>query len=124
MRKGLFFLAILLVISVITVALIVGKQEGISITVHNNLDQSLINLKIEYPNGSIIAEVAAISKMKLQLYPKYFGEGSIKLQYEAQGVEQNEMIFGYIEEGFSGKAVVTINSIKPNGQLEVLVQED
>lgn len=112
-------------VSIIALVLIVGgEEEGIGITIHNHLDHSLTNLKVEYPQGSITAEVAGGAKVKLQVYPKYFGEGAVTLQYDAQGVKQQETIFGYMEDGFSGEAEITIKSVKPNGQLEMLVQAD
>lgn len=123
MRKVFLAIIVLFVLFVLILSISHRKEAGFRITVHNNLDQSISHLVLTYPNGSKEFELEPRSVKTIHVHPKKFGEGSINLIYNINQVHQEVMVFGYIENGYNGRAGVSIDSVLDNGELQVTVQE-
>jgi hypothetical protein len=121
MNKKLQFVTALSIICVLGFYLKFSFDKGFSITIKNNTNQQINNLLIEFPEGTEAISLEAKSKIKTTLNPKDFGEAEISLRYEENKINQKEIIFGYIEPGYTGSAIIEIKSIRDNGQLEIKV---
>jgi hypothetical protein len=120
MKKKLLFVIALPIIFVI-VFYLKSSDEGFRVTIKNNTNQQINNLVIEFPGGTIVISLEAKSKIKTTVIPKDFGEAEILLRYDENKINQREIIFGYIEPGYSGSAIIEINSIRDSGQLGIKV---
>ncbi|MCM3628562.1 hypothetical protein M3194_14450 [Paenibacillus glycanilyticus] len=122
MRKSYLIVIILFIMAVMVLAR--HNENGFRITVHNKLDQSIPELVMTFPHGTKTFRMEADSVRTIHVDPKNFGEGSINLIYEGEQGQQEIMVIGYIEEGYEGKADVSIDSVSEQGELQVKVQQD
>jgi hypothetical protein len=106
--------------------LILGGKSYIKIQNLTDTTLSNINIKYMYSNKEKIIELPNIPpkdnyKMNL-LYPDDFSEGAIKLHYtDKHGEQQEEILVGYIENGYHKKIIVKVDSIDKNGILSFKV---
>ncbi|REE94550.1 hypothetical protein A8990_101346 [Paenibacillus taihuensis] len=123
--KNIVLLVFVTIVAYFAVMAVVDHdQSGFTITIQNNLDQTVNELTITYPGGPKMVSLKAHSKKRIHIVPKVHGEGSIKLEYETGHGKQESYIFGYIEPGYSGKATVDIDSSKENGELDFKVKDE
>jgi hypothetical protein len=123
MQKVFAAVILLFVLAVLILSISHRKEDGFRITVHNNMEQSISHLVITYPNGSKEFEMEPRSVKTIHVHPKNFGEGSIHLVYNEGQAHQEMIVFGYIENGYNGRADVSIDTVAENGELQVTVQE-
>jgi hypothetical protein len=123
MRKVFLAIIVLFILAILILSISHRKEAGFRITVHNNLVQTISHLVLTYPNGSKEFEMEPRSVKTIQVHPKKFGEGSINFIYNERQVHQEIMVFGYIENGYNGRAEISIDSVSVNGELQVTVQE-
>jgi hypothetical protein len=121
MKKKVLLIIVLSIICVTVFYLNTSYGKGFSIIIKNNTNLQINNLVIEFPGGTKAISLKEKSKIKTNVIPKDFGEAEILLRYEENKINQREIIFGYIEPGYAGSAIIEINSIMDNGQLEIKV---
>jgi hypothetical protein len=129
-RKKYSFTVIIIITMIAVIALfylILGGKSYIKI--QNLTDTTLPNISIKYiySNKEKVIELPGIPpkdnyKMDLS-YPDDFTEGAIKLHYiDNHGNQQEEIIVGYIENGYFKKIIVKVDSIDKDGILRFRVQ--
>ncbi|MEB1808449.1 MAG: hypothetical protein LPK26_14355 [Bacillaceae bacterium] len=103
-------------------------DRGFKIEIRNDTNAEISGMYLTYytsiPNVDIPA-IGANKKYKLKVNPtEDFSETSMELQYkDKQGRLHQETVFGYIEQGYSGEAIVTIQLIDEEGKLQIEVEE-
>lgn len=113
---------LLLVLLVFIVFKSINAYQGIDVTIKNNTDVAISELKITYEDISKdidIPSIPAHKELKINIIPsENFSEGAMKIYYiNSKGNRQEEYIVGYFEKGYSGEVIAEINSVVENGNL-------
>jgi hypothetical protein len=124
-------LAVIFLVCILSIGgfVIFREQAGFDITIKNQTDKNISDLKITYQNITADIEIPPLSpkeEYKLRITPtEDFGENSMKLFYkDDKGRMHTETVIGYFEQGYSGNAKITLNSINKNGVIEMKIVED
>jgi hypothetical protein len=123
MKKIAILASLFLLVFLVFLIAKAEEHDGFKITIHNKVDKEIHNLIIDYPGGPTVVDMESKSKKTIKIRPENFGEASINLIYEANQSKQSEIIFGYIERGYSGKANIDIESIHEDGELNLSIRE-
>ncbi|SEO93772.1 hypothetical protein [Paenibacillus sp. OV219] len=124
MKKAILLVCVAIVAFFAVMFVVDYDHGGFQITINNNLDKDVRHLSIEYPGGPKVITVSAHSTKHVHLVPDVHGEASINLVYETGQGKQSTAIFGYIEPGYKGEAVINIDSLKDNGELDLTIKEN
>ena len=127
MKKWLLFVSVFTVLMAAAVYFIQGKA-GFEVKVKNETGVEVKGLFLTYNNiesDIVIPPLEAHEDISVRVEPTVeFGENSMDLYYkDNSGVIYKETVIGYFEQGYSGAAVVTLNSINGNGVIDVIVEE-
>ncbi|MGL4655922.1 MAG: hypothetical protein ACRCWM_08560 [Sarcina sp.] len=123
--KILFLCFSLLIIGRISFAYLFNSISKISVT--NNTNQIIKNLKLEYACGEIFENIPKLDIHESQKYKSDttkidFGDNRVDLTYkDKSGKMHNHVAIGYLERGYREQASVLLKNINENGELEVLV---
>lgn len=101
-------------------------KEGFEIQFTNPTSHVISDLTINYPGGATIVSLPANSSINQHVKPEGdFGESEITMSYkDRNGETRKELIFGYIEMGYRGKAKVKILSVSEDGVIEFHVEAE
>lgn len=104
-------------------------DRGFTIEIRNETNAEVSGMYLTYYTSSSNIDIPAIpanKKHKLNVNPtEEFSETSMELQYQdKQGRLHSDTVFGYIEKGYSGEAIVTIQSVDEDGKLQIEVEEN
>ncbi|MGM0789784.1 MAG: hypothetical protein ACQEUD_06795 [Bacillota bacterium] len=108
-------------------------QEGFNIRVENETNKEVSGLYLTYDNIESdikIPSIASGEKYTLNVNPNEnsnhdFSEAALKLEYkDNKGNSHTEYIIGYFEKGYSGQAVIYIESMDESGKLEVGIKDN
>ncbi|MGD6853907.1 hypothetical protein ACQCVO_02425 [Bacillus infantis] len=108
-------------------------QEGFNIRVENETNKAVSGLYLTYDNIKSDIEIPSIAsgeKYTLNVNPNEnsnddFSEAALKLEYkDNKGISHTEYIIGYFEKGYSGEAVINIESMDEDGNLEVEIKDN
>lgn len=131
MKKLVELAIIIVILGGIGFAVMKLTQDGFVIKVNNETDQEVSGLYLTYENiisDYIIPPIPSDGTYKVHVEPKenstnLFDEAALKLEYkDSNGKLHTEYVIGYFEKGYSGRAVVNINSVDGNGKLEVEIK--
>ncbi|AZN40985.1 hypothetical protein [Paenibacillus albus] len=123
MKRAILFICVAIVAFFAVMIVVDYDHGGFQITIKNNLDKDVRHLSINYPGGPKVITVSAHSTKRVHIVPDTRGEASIVLVYETGNGKQQADIFGYIEPGYKGEAIIYIDSLKDNGELGLTVDE-
>jgi len=120
----LIALAVVVIICILISTFLSSRDSTLSI--QNNTDETISDLKIKYSNSQSIIEVPRISPKQVYetklILPDNFIEGSIKVFYtDKQGENHEDYLVGYIEKGYKVKINVIIESVDNNGVLTLKI---
>ncbi|KGP74799.1 hypothetical protein JT05_13755 [Desulfosporosinus sp. Tol-M] len=120
----LIALAVVVIICILIGTFLSSRDSTLSI--QNNTDETISDLKIKYSNSQSIIEVPRISPKQVYetklILPDNFIEGSIKVFYtDKQGENHEDYLVGYIEKGYKVKINVIIESVDNNGVLTLKI---
>ena len=106
-----------------------SDHEGFNITVDNQTNTEISGLYLTYDNIKSNIEIPSIlsgKEYEFNVNPtEEFGEGSMKLHYkDKKGKLHTEYVFGYIEKGYSGKAIITLKTIDKNGNIQIEIEKN
>jgi hypothetical protein len=127
MKKLLLFVSVFTALVAAAVYFIQDKA-GFEVKVKNETGVFVKGLFLTYNNIETDIEIPPIEaneEISVRVEPtEEFGENSMDMYYkDNSGVIHKETVIGYFEQGYSGAAVVTLNSINGNGILDVVVDE-
>lgn len=132
MKKIVGFILIL-ILGVFGFAALKLAQDGFDIQIDNDTNQEISGLNITYDHiksDIYMPTVEPGESYSLHIDPEedsdeQFSEAALKLEYEDEnGILHTEYVIGYFEAGYSGKAVIDIQSVDDNGKLEVVIESD
>ena len=128
-RVKKIIIIILLVGFIGGIFLFFSDREGFDITVDNQTNVEISGLYLTYDNINSDIEIPSISSGKeyeFNVNPtEELGESSIKLHYkDKKGKLHTEYVFGYIEKGYSGDAIITLKTIDKNGKVQIEIDEN
>ncbi|MGE7762484.1 hypothetical protein [Peribacillus sp. NPDC097895] len=108
---------------------LVIKQEGFNIKVKNHTDEDISGLHLSYDHINSDINIPSIQpgkEYKLNVTPtEDFTESSMILHYkDREGKLHTESIIGYFEKGYVGKAIITLESMDKNGEIQMTVKDD
>lgn len=122
-------IALGLIFTLIFICIVVLKPNRFNITFKNNTLEGVNNIYITYRNidkDIKIPEIKAGSIYKIKITPKEnFGENIMKLYYfDKLGNKHEDIICGYFEKGYGGRAIINIESVNKNGDMKVNINFD
>ncbi|WNB92444.1 hypothetical protein [Bacillus sp. NEB1478] len=124
-------IAVVLFISILTVgAYIISRdQPGFNITIKNQTNKNISDLKITYQNITSDIEIPSIQpkeEYKLKVTPtEEFGENTMKLLYtDDKGTLHTKTVIGYFEQGYSGESMITLQAIDTKGVIQMDIKEE
>lgn len=127
MKKLLLLVSVFTVLVAAAVYFNQGKA-GFEVNFKNETGVVVKELFLTYNNIESDIEIpplGAHEEISVRVEPtEEFGENSMGMYYkDNSGVLHKETVIGYFEQGYSGAAVVTLNSINDNGVIDVAVEE-
>jgi hypothetical protein len=102
--------------------------KGMKLTIHNQTGQNLTDLRVVFGGGEErVVEVAPIEAGKTKKIrfrvPEGIGESEMLLVHTLhEGRKQTEVVFGYVEPGYFGKASITVRSMDEAGNLQMEIR--
>lgn len=131
--KKIIIVVIIVIIAALGFVTFKVEQDGFDIRLKNETNSKVSGLYITYDNiksDIAIPVIASGDEYILNVNPEEvsnndFNEAALKLEYkDYEGNLHTEYVIGYFEKGYSGKAIIKINSIDDNGKLEMEIKDN
>lgn len=123
------FFVIMIIIILLGFILTLDIKDDFVIEIQNNTSKTISNLKIVYhkiEKEILVPDIFPGELIKIGVTPKeQFGENQMWISYnDDNGEIYKEIIFGYFETGYHGKAVVKIFEVENDGILRFEIESD
>ncbi|HBF39377.1 MAG TPA: hypothetical protein DDW50_18910 [Firmicutes bacterium] len=128
------FLVVLLGLSFWFTFNYIRNKGTLKIEIYNKTSEAIGDLKFTYQKNDkdiVISGIPAESYLKLIFKPQETlplagsGENAMWLSYQDKnGEKHKEVIFGYFERGYHGKALIKITKVEPDGVIKFEIKSD